>query len=767
MMATNVTLVDRVKIFITSSGTGPFTLGGPAPGFRGSEALVDGTTYSYAVGEGFLYEVGTCVYVASSNQMVRSPELSSNGNAAVAFPVNATLALVARAADLIATGGTFPIINSLGNSASAAIAQQAATVAINAKVTASTLAGNGGAGLVGTTGGGTVQAALDNALSAPTLAENTGAGLVGTTGGITVQAALDNALSAPTLAANTGAAAVGTADGITAQAALDLRPIRVTSRTVMKALNVTRFALVELDDTTTPGRSGWWALRSGTAPTDSLEGLYVVSNTAGYYWARIWDNITGYPAWYGAVANDNTVDNSAAINACILACPVSQLGSGDYYIGNSGQSAGAVCISMVTNGRVLRGVSETQDDLAPNNSNRTATKLILTNGYASGIRIGQASNPGGSVPSWVEHVVVENLSIIRNVTIQNPASGFANAPCGLIMQWANLCEVRNVWVKENTIGFYSTATVACRYTKCRSLRYLDAANPSNDFFAGFFQNNDAPSGFNSGNASLYYDDCGAFSNESAGNTYTYCAGLQMYQGFTDTFVTKFETVNCGYGIDAAGRSSTALDWHTEDLIIRACVLDGCRFAGIRISTTGPRTAAQIIGGYIGSTVATGPSSIGVHIYESHGAVTITSLQAIVANANPATGLLIENSSGVSGFGNQWVDFQDPIRMVNSVWCRLTDRVMQASQTVATAGVQLTASNRNVINCDVASSNSSITLPCGVSLNGTANTYNEVNCSGIYGPSMTGGSANKLQNNGTQITATGAFGTGNLASGVMA
>lgn len=101
-MADSSTLVDRVKIFVESSGTGPFQLGNAVPAFRGSEALIDGLTYSYAVESGSDYEVGQGVYVLAVDQLIRAPTLSSAGGAPVAFPANVTINFTALAADLVA-----------------------------------------------------------------------------------------------------------------------------------------------------------------------------------------------------------------------------------------------------------------------------------------------------------------------------------------------------------------------------------------------------------------------------------------------------------------------------------------------------------------------------------------------------------------------------------------------------------------------------------------------------------------------------------------
>ena len=137
------TLVDLVKIRVLSSGTGPFNLGPAVPGFRGVEALIDSAIYSYSVQSGSTYEIGTGVYLASGQQLVRTPFVSSSGNVAVSFPANVELVFTALAQDLEAIGGAFPILNSLGNSTSSAISQKAATDGINAAADAADAAVSG------------------------------------------------------------------------------------------------------------------------------------------------------------------------------------------------------------------------------------------------------------------------------------------------------------------------------------------------------------------------------------------------------------------------------------------------------------------------------------------------------------------------------------------------------------------------------------------------------------------------------------------------
>src|SRR5689334_11815661 len=94
------TLVDRVRIYALSSGTGPFVLGGPVPGYRGIAALLDGATYSYAVGFDGRFEAGTALYDLGLGMLIRAPQISSNGGAAENFPANVEINFTLLAQDV-------------------------------------------------------------------------------------------------------------------------------------------------------------------------------------------------------------------------------------------------------------------------------------------------------------------------------------------------------------------------------------------------------------------------------------------------------------------------------------------------------------------------------------------------------------------------------------------------------------------------------------------------------------------------------------------
>lgn len=90
----------------------------------------------------------------------------------------------------------------------------------------------------------------------------------------------------------------------------------VATRTALKAINPLNNTASFL---TEDGREGIFVSVAGSPPhADSAEGVYVVSDTAGYYWERAF---TGpYNArWFGAIG-DNDADNATAHAAVIAFC---------------------------------------------------------------------------------------------------------------------------------------------------------------------------------------------------------------------------------------------------------------------------------------------------------------------------------------------------------------------------------------------------------------------------------------------------------------
>lgn len=93
----------------------------------------------------------------------------------------------------------------------------------------------------------------------------------------------------------------------------------VENRTLLKALPtfLTTAFLSEV------GREGTFVLKAGSPPvTDTQEGVYVVSNTAGYYWERIYAPAMAPTVRAFGAALDGSTDDSNAIKGALAVCRI-------------------------------------------------------------------------------------------------------------------------------------------------------------------------------------------------------------------------------------------------------------------------------------------------------------------------------------------------------------------------------------------------------------------------------------------------------------
>lgn len=109
------TLVDLVKISITSTGAGALALGPAVSSFRGTEALQDGASYSYSIQQNGNYETGQGVYTAINGTFTRDVAHSNAGNAPLPLAEGAELVITALAVDINPAspgGGGAPVAGS-------------------------------------------------------------------------------------------------------------------------------------------------------------------------------------------------------------------------------------------------------------------------------------------------------------------------------------------------------------------------------------------------------------------------------------------------------------------------------------------------------------------------------------------------------------------------------------------------------------------------------------------------------------------------------
>jgi len=99
-----VTLVNRVRVITSSTGTGTLTPGGAVDGFQGFAAagVVNGDVLRYLLEEGRAWELGVGTYAAGTNTLTRSVMQSSAAGQPINLSGTAILSLVVAAEDLAA-----------------------------------------------------------------------------------------------------------------------------------------------------------------------------------------------------------------------------------------------------------------------------------------------------------------------------------------------------------------------------------------------------------------------------------------------------------------------------------------------------------------------------------------------------------------------------------------------------------------------------------------------------------------------------------------
>lgn len=509
---------------------------------------------------------------------------------------------------------------------------------------------------------------------------------------------------------------------------------------------------------TNAGREGQFVCRTGVAPSDPLQGIYVPSNTPGFYWEREWDQINGYPEWFGAVSNTSSASaaNVAAIHACLALCSVVNLRRADYWVNNTLKF-------NVPYRTILGWVRSDGYDTGH------GTRIISTNSGANIIQIGPDSMPGGGTSNFMRNITVENLSAQFGVGITPPSAGNeSSAVKNWSVQYVLNCQIKNCAAWEPIIGFYFYGAVYTKVDDCQSFRSA-VFGGANDFYRGFWPQG-APAILAGGNPSLYLTRC----NVSMGGAPALVnpTGLYINGDFSDLFVDDFETSQTPYGIwvDNVGAVN---QYGRLDLHIRNPVIDQCNGIGIILNGLNAAGMVTMTGGYV-QVNDNGTGSRGIWITGSGGAGSVSiggGMQILSSVGTSNQGILVSGQSNVAIESSVIIaDFYQPIVIDGaSEQCDIAATISNPNTGNGTsAAVSINNATRLRVTCKI--DGAAAKFAQGILSIGT-NTNNSVFDPSLFNPAaISGGAGSKVVVNGIALTAPGYYDTagasGTTGAGIL-
>lgn len=451
--------------------------------------------------------------------------------------------------------------------------------------------------------------------------------------------------------------------------------------------------------------------------------------------------IIGYPEWWGAVVGGTDCTN--AINACIVACPVTQLGNGQYYVTST--------IVIRKQGRTLQGTSmggytnvygPTFGGAAPGYPDYSS-QICTTSSTITIVALGLASAPTALDQQLISDICLKNVTINRLIA---PTVG-SDTP-GVFVQGTLSCTIESVDSWNSIVGFAFTANLITYVYKCFSPRTL-AGTGGTDKFIGFklYPTNSLT------NASIYLTDCSAGVWPNITVQKSNSTGYYIQSPCNDCFFLRVAAGTLNTGVRLLGESD-----NNVDIMFTDCILDNMYQYGFHLTGIPGNGAVSIKGCYI-ALAGSNANVMGLRLTNCNG-VMLTNNQVIGGTSTSTTkfGLYLapttvtstsQTTNMITSIGNRWLDCTYGVYMASASLCRIEDVCVNVSYNSNEPAVTLDYQTNRCYIAPIVGGNSGY-WGYGV-LAGASSSYNEINRTTISPTAATtrtsnSGSANQI--NGT-------------------
>lgn len=554
------------------------------------------------------------------------------------------------------------------------------------------------------------------------------------------------------LAATTGAALVGYAASETVAGALN--SLRAASMAALRALPYagrTTGSVANMTGYYTPGDAGagMFVWDSALATADNGGTIINPTGNAGTgRWVRLWNGITAYPEWFGAIVNSAgaAATNDTALAACYAVAIKMQLGGADYW-------TSATLKANIENHSIL-GVSDRYTGV-----NSAVSRIVCTSGSATILQLGPDAYPG-SINALPQGICVRDVYVTRSVP---PV--IASGGRGVLQRWVLNSTLENVKSDNSMIGIEASNVVHSFQINCESVRATAGTGGGTDYFIGNLANGASGLATPGGNASLFIYYCQANCNYGPLQTAVGSIGFKADQGFSDVKYVDPETTNFYIGQGLYGNDSAILSFSNTNFTIDHPIHDQFRNTGLYISDVATSGSAETHNPYFGPAAG---ARVCYWVNSSEGGVTVRGGQFVMGAAPAVQAMLQSNSRGCN-----ILDFPVVLEHGNTYPVVALDIVKDArvevfakNPTVSAASIiQVTGANEALVLVPQASGKASA-FQYGVQFVGTGVARSTVNVSGLNSACLVA-TNRKLDNNGAAITAAAVFATNCLAEGNFA
>lgn len=400
----------------------------------------------------------------------------------------------------------------------------------------------------------------------------------------------------------------------------------------------------------------------------------------------------GFPEWWGArlsTEGGTRALNRTAMQACYVACAVTQLRAGTYLIDSA--------LLFTTSSRVFRGVSNRWGGT----SNSYGGTRILVNSATADVVNLYTDTVSNDNTTWVRNVTIEDVQIGREIA----ATGTA---CGIRMSRIIFCTLNRVNSAEHLRPYVLAGVIDTELDDC----YATNSSSLSGTFSGFYFDGSASIGLSGGNGSVTVRRCTA-SCASAITSY----GFHLTGRYVDTFLESVETTNCDIGIYLIGNTGDATVYGYNDVQITSPILDTFKVAGIRVEDQKADGMVAVNGGY--AAPKAGSSAVaGIHLDTVSGQTAVANFEVDCGTVTTCAGVSLTDSTGFTGSGVRVTDSVAPLVLPSGSdgnGCQLTSYIR------ALTGVTLVtvAGDRNVVDFG-ASGNGPTQFTNGVAVTGDGN-----------------------------------------------